>query len=209
MRTYVYIDGLNLYYRALQHTQWKWLDLLALCEQALEPRNRILKIKYFTSRVVKTERDPQQPERQNTYLRALQHLYPEKIKVRLGHFLSSPGRFPLADPAEKGRIVDVMRLEEKGSDVNLAVHLLNDAWRDRYDCAVLITNDSDMAEGMRLVKLEHPQKLLGLISPARENHSRELRAHADFFIRLKRRWLKKSQLPDPIPGTDLRKPSYW
>ena len=209
MRTYVYIDGLNLYHRALQHTQWKWLDLSALCEQALEPRNRILKIKYFTARVVRTERDPRQPERQNTYLRALRHLYPEKIEIHLGHFLSKLVRLPLADPAEKGQIVEVMRMEEKGSDVNLAVHLLNDAWKDRYDCAVLITNDSDMAEGMRLTKLEHPQKLLGWISPAQQNHSRELRRQADFFTRLKSRWLKESQLPDPIPGINLRKPIVW
>lgn len=209
MRTYVYIDGLNLYYRAVKRTRWKWLDVFALCEQALKPHHRILKIKYFTARVLKTANDPRKPERQNTYLRALQHTYPEKFEIHLGHFLSKPARFPLADPAKKGQIVEVMRAEEKGSDVNLAVHLLNDAWKDRYDCAVLITNDSDMAEGMRLTKLEHPEKRLGLVSPAQRRHSRELREQADFFIRLETCWLKESQLPDPIPGINLQKPPNW
>lgn len=209
MRTYVYIDGLNLYHRAVKYTRWKWLDVFALCKQALKPHHRILKIKYFSARVLKTAHDPRKPERQNTYLRALQHTHPEKLEIHLGHFLIKPARFPSADPAQKGRIVEVMRLEEKGSDVNLAVHLLNDAWKDRYDCAVLITNDSDMAEGMRLTKLEHPQKRLGLMSPARRRHSRALHKQADFFIRLEPCWLRGSQLPDPIPGVDLRKPASW
>lgn len=209
MRTYIYIDGLNFYYRTLRGTPWKWIDLLALCERALQPHHQILKIKYFTTRVLKTAYDPRKPERQNTYFRALQHVHPDKLEIYLGHFLRKPARCPLADPAEKGRVVDVIRTEEKGSDVNLSVHLLNDAWKDRYDCAVLITNDSDMTEGMRLTKLEHPQKRLGLISPVRKNHSRELRAQTDFFIRLESRWLKESLLPDPIPNTDLRKPSSW
>ena len=37
------------------------------------------------------------------------------------------------------------KTEEKGSAVNLAVHLLNDGWLDAYDCAVVISNDSDLA----------------------------------------------------------------
>lgn len=49
-------------------------------------------------------------------------------------------------------MVDIIKTEEKGSDVNLAVHLLNDGWLDAYDCAVVVSNDSDLAEAMRLVK---------------------------------------------------------
>ena len=209
MRTYVYIDGMNLYYRALRSTRWKWLDLLSLCERALHPRHRILKIKYFTTRVLETPHDRRKSERQNTYLYALQHYRRERVETYLGHFLRKPAKFPLADPAENGRVVEVIRTEEKGSDVNLSVHLLNDAWKDRYDCAVLITNDSDMAEGMRLTKLEHPGKRLGLMSPNRKHSSIELRRHADFFMNMKSRWLRDSQLPDPIPGTNFRKPSSW
>lgn len=209
MRTYVYIDGLNLYYRALRNTRWKWLDLLSLCEQALQPRHRILKVKYFTTRVLETPHDRRKSERQNSYLYALQHHRREKVEVYLGHFLRKPAKCPLADPAENGRVVEVIRTEEKGSDVNLAVHLLNDAWKDRYDCAVLITNDSDMAEGMRLTKLEHPEKQLGLMSPIRKRSSIELRKHADFFMHMKPRWLRDAQLPNPIPGTNFRKPSSW
>lgn len=209
LRTYVYVDGLNLYFRALRHTPWKWLDLYALCEQALKPRHRILKIKYFTSRVLPAPEDPFKFQRQDVYLRALREYRPKETEFYFGHFLRKRAKFPLADPAENGRIVDVLRAEEKGSDVNLAVHLVSDAWEDLYDCAVLVSNDSDMLEGMRLTKEKHPKKLLGLISPARKFHSRPLRAQADFFIRLRPSNLRAAQLPNPIPGTNLRKPSRW
>ena len=70
---------------------------------------------------------------------------------------------PNAKPSPN--IVEVIKTEEKGSDVNFAVHLLNDTWKDRYDCTVLGTNNSDMTEAMRLVKKEFRNKRLGLITP--------------------------------------------
>ena len=67
-----------------------------------------------------------------------------------------------ADNEEK--FVYVIRTEEKGTDVNLAVNLLNDMWLDKYDCAVIISNDSDLAEAMCLVR-KHSEKILILIPP--------------------------------------------
>ena len=51
MRTYIYIDGFNLYYGALKGTPYKWLDVKALFGAILRPDNEILKIKYYTARV--------------------------------------------------------------------------------------------------------------------------------------------------------------
>jgi len=112
--------------------------------------------------------------------------------------------------------VRILKTEEKGSDVNLAVHLLNDAWRDVYDCAVVVSNDSDLAESMRLVRLHHPAKVIGLIFPrqggagARHAHpSRELARHAHFVKHLGRTVLAACQMPSPIPGTTIHKPPGW
>ncbi len=55
------------------------------------------------------------------------------------------------DPAQK---VWVDKTEEKGSDVNLASHLLRDAYTGKFEVAVLITNDSDLAEPVRIVAQE-------------------------------------------------------
>lgn len=106
--------------------------------------------------------------------------------------------------------VEVWKTEEKGSDVNLAIHLLNDAWLDSYDCAIVVSNDSDLAESMYLVKAQ-TRKLIGLVTPgapARKT-SKELRDHADFVKPVRKWMLEQSLLPDPIPGTTIRKPRGW
>ena len=105
-------------------------------------------------------------------------------------------------------MVEIIRTEEKGSDVNLAVHLLNDSWLSACDCAVVVTNDSDIAETMRLVK-ERRNARVDLVTPGNRHPSLQLRAHADFARRIRGAALARSQLPDPIPGTRLRKPDRW
>ena len=151
MRTFVYVDGLNLYYGTLKGTPFKWLDPVALLERILQPHHDIVKLKYFTARVSGTPADQSKPQRQDVYLRALQRYRPE-VEVYFGHFLRHRVRAPLARPAGPLRTVEVIKTEEKGSDVNLAVHLLNDGWLDVYDCGVVVSNDSDIAEAMRLVR---------------------------------------------------------
>ena len=89
----------------------------------------------------------------------------------------------------------------------MAVHLLNDAWLDAFDCAVILSNDADLAESLRLVKLHH-KKLIGIVTPV-IYPSKELIAHADFVKRVREGVLKISQLPDPIPGTTIYKPKTW
>jgi hypothetical protein len=71
MRTYVYIDRFNLYYRAVKGTPHKWLDFNALFLHLLSSKNQIISIKYFTA-LVSGKFDPDQPIRQKTFLRALQ-----------------------------------------------------------------------------------------------------------------------------------------
>ena len=208
MRTFVYVDGFNLYYGVLKGSPYKWLDLLVLFQRMLQPRHRILAIKFFTARVSVTPDDPSKPQRQDTYLRALQ-LYRPEVEVYFGHFLSHKVRLPLAAPTTRQRTVEVIRTEEKASDVNLAVHLLNDCWLNAYDCALVVTNDSDIAEAMRLVKQQH-RKLIGLATPGNRHPSRQLTAHADFSLRIRNKTvLQQSQLPDPIPGTTIHKPATW
>ena len=76
--------------------------------------------------------------------------YIPQLRIKLGLFQQRKVMMPRADNEEK--FVYVIRTEEKGTDVNLAVNLLNDMWLDKYDCAVIISNDSDLAEAMCLVR---------------------------------------------------------
>jgi uncharacterized LabA/DUF88 family protein len=204
-RTYVYIDGFNLYYRCLRKTPHKWLDLSRLCEHLLPPdKHQILKIKYFTARVQSRPYDVDAPTRQNAYLLALQsHI--RHLEIIYGQFLSHPVRRPLAPP--KSGMVDIIHTEEKGTDVNLAVHLLNDAWRDEYECGVVISNDSDLAEAMRLAKDRN--KIIGWLAPGGNCLSHTLKDIPHFIKIIRAKNLAASQLPPVIPGTNIHKPEKW
>lgn len=214
VRTYVYIDGFNFYYGAVKDTPYKWLDFKNLLLNLLDPKHQILSIKYFTSQVT-GKIDSNQPIRQKTYIRALKKYIPE-ISVYFGHFLSHNVFKPLAYPPDqrlfgkKIKFAKIIKTEEKGSDVNLAVHLLNDGWLDLYDCAVILSNDSDLSESLKMVKA-HRKKMIGLLTPWRyqSQQSKELLKYADFVKIVRKGPLSISQLPDPIPGTTLHKPPVW
>ena len=207
MRTIVYVDGFNLYYGCLKNTPWKWLDLVALSKGVLQPHHEIVAVKYFTARVPGTPNDPAKPQRQDVYLQALQHFRPE-VKAYFGYFLRHKVHMPLAERTDDGRTVEVLKTEEKGSDVNLAVHLLNDCWLDRFECAIVVSNDSDLAEAMNLVK-QHSGKIIGLVTPRIKQRSENLRVHAHFVRPIRPGGLQSAQLPDRIPGTNFRKPAGW
>ena len=93
--------------------------------------------------------DPGARSRQDTYLRAVDTLPREIVTVHHGLFLSGTRWMPRADG--KGN-VRVIKTEEKGSDVNLASHLLLDAHDRDYEAALVISNDSDLIEPIRLVQ---------------------------------------------------------
>jgi hypothetical protein len=207
MRTSIYVDGFNLYFRAVKGTPYKWLDLKKLSSLLLQPHHRITQIKYFTA-IVSGKFDPSQPNRQKTYIRALKSYIPE-LSVHYGHFLSHQVRMLNAPLTQPSTYSTVYKTEEKGSDVNLAVHLLNDAWLDRFDCAVLISNDSDLAEPLRLIR-NQTNKMIGIFSPVIKGHpSKELQQYAHFMQQIRLGTLQQSQLPNIIPGTNITKPKSW
>jgi uncharacterized LabA/DUF88 family protein len=206
-RTIVYVDGFNFYYGAVRGTSWKWLDPVAMFQKVAGPQNNIVQVKYFTARVQPSASDPDVNVRQDTYLRAVAAYCP-LIELHFGHFLRHRVRMEHANPPPAS--VEVWKNEEKGSDVNLALQLLNDAWQGAYDCAVVVSNDSDLAEALMLVKQQH-RKLIGLVTPGAPTRktSRQLSKYADFVKPIRTWMLQQSQLPDPIPGTKIHKPANW
>jgi uncharacterized LabA/DUF88 family protein len=202
------VDGFNLYYGALKNTPYKWLDLKALFTYLLAANNEIVAIKYFTARVSNTPSDPNKANHQDVYIRALRKTCPQ-IQVHFGQFTTHNVKAKLVTPINGIRYADVIRTSEKGSDVNLAVHLLNDAWLGGYDCAVMVSGDSDLAESIRLVKTFHAQKKVGLITMGKRQASKELIKEVDFVRNISTAALANSQLPDAIPETNLTKPPDW
>jgi uncharacterized LabA/DUF88 family protein len=206
LRANVYIDGFNLYY-ALKPTCYKWLDVDLLCRLLL-PKHSVQRIRYFTARVEARPGDSGQRQRQDVYLRALATI--PHLSVHLGTFLSHPVPAIRADsPVGKPRFVSVIKTEEKGSDVNLATHLLLDGFRGDYDVAAVISNDSDLTEPVRAVRDE--LKLpIGVLCP-HDNPSYQLRTAATFWREIRTATLAKAQFSDTLTDArgEFHKPERW
>ncbi len=207
MRTNVYVDGFNLYYGAVKDTPYKWLDLGKLC-QLLLPRHKVNRIRYFTARITPRPNDPQQLQRQQTYIRALETI--PNLSVHYGSFLSNKKRLPLANPPPNGpRTVEVLVTQEKGSDVNLATYLIVEGITKDYDVAVIVSNDSDLALPASFVR--HQLGLsIGILNPHRKP-SRELYKVANFYKPIRKSVLRASQFPPTLTdahGT-ITKPATW
>ena len=208
MRTAVYVDGFNLYYRALKGTPFRWLDLDLLSRQLVQPRNKITSIRYFTARVKPSAHKPNQHVRQDAYLRAIKSQIPH-LTIHEGQYSQHVVDMPLAVAPPRGsRLVKVIKNEEKGSDVNLAVHLLNDAWSEEFDVALVISNDSDLAEAIRLARAKGLPIGVANPDPIRRMNA-ELYGAASFKRRIEHKHLQAAQLPSPIPGTTITKPQTW
>jgi uncharacterized LabA/DUF88 family protein len=105
-------------------------------------------------------------------------------------------------------IAEVHAMEEKGSDVNLAAHLLNDAWKGSFDAAAVFSNDTDLVEPIRMVTVERNKPVL-VVCPGRWAMAQALERVSTHQRYIHKAMLVASQFPDPIPGTTIRKPATW
>ena len=209
MITNVYIDGFNLYYRALKDTPFRWLDPRKLAE-TLFPSDSIHRVCYFTARLDVRPSNPGQAQRQLIYLRALATL--PGFDSYFGVFRSGVKRRPLVEPVPGlPTHVLVRDSEEKGSDVNLATRLLVDGFNEEYEQAVVVSNDADFAGAMRYVRDDLGLRVT-LVNPDSKNSSpRELADAATYVKRLWKSNLRRSLFPDTL--TDevgvITKPGGW
>jgi hypothetical protein len=142
------------------------------------PNDRVIAIKYYTARISARPGNPGTPNDQQIYLRALRTI--PNLSITYGHFLTHPVSMALTGVTPTKRVW-VDKTEEKGSDVNLAAHLVRDAFRAAFQVAVLITNDSDLAEPVRIVRQELNLPV-GILNP-HQHHSAELKRVATFLKR--------------------------
>lgn len=215
LETNVYIDGFNLYY-AIKFSPYKWLDLSSLCRNLL-PRHTINLIRYFTAHVKPLPHDLDVKTRQDFYFRALKTLKDLELHDN-GEFVSWDKLIPQSPLAyvrgknKSPQKVNVLKTEEKGSDVNLASWLLTDCFNGCFDCAVVISNDSDLATPIEIVT-QRCKKPVKVINPGKPLYaSKKLaRVSTSNFITIHPWVYAKSQLPPTLTdaiGT-FTKPSRW
>jgi uncharacterized LabA/DUF88 family protein len=207
MKTIVYVDGFNLYYGAVKDNPYKWLNVHRMCELLL-PQNKIVGIKYFTAKIYPRPDDPQKHIRQLVYLRALETL--PNFEIIYGHYLSHVVSMPLANPPTKGsKFAQVIKTEEKGSDVNLAVHMLNDGYQRIYELAVIVSNDSDLLSAIQIVQNDLNLNV-GILNP-QKHPSKVLKNEALFLKKIRPGVLRASQFPKTMKDAkgSFYKPKGW
>lgn len=217
---------------------WRWLDVRALAESLLTPSwrdrgARVERVVYCTARVSGAE-DQSSPNEQDVYIRALLE-HGSVDHVAFGTFVSRVRRAPLAEHAGKGRpvaararwpvrvrdgagrdipnasfMVSYLDREEKGTDVNVATHLLVDVLLGFVQAAIVISNDSDLELPLRIARRNVP---VGVVNPTNRPLAGKLHGswfegpHDHWWQRIDEDRYRSHQLPDLVGR--YRKPAGW
>ena len=159
---------------------------------------------------------------QQSYHRALETLYPDTLKIIKGYYsLERAKLLEYVNPPDKNRRVPVWRLEEKETDVNIALEAYRDALKEDVSQQVFVSNDTDLAPVVRALREDlGPQIRLGIIFPIRDPKSpnghrpgnKSLSRFADWTRHhITDAELSESQLPASVPTKKkpIKKPDYW
>lgn len=227
-RTIIYIDGYNLYYSRLKGTAYKWLDVGTLFrEQILKPHDpsaNVVCIKYFTSPVKASyaRHGVASEHAQTQYHRALKATHGDLLEIIQGFHIFGTTNMPLhvegAEP-DKQNLAPVWMIEEKQTDVNLALQVYRDAVRGECDQQVICTNDSDLEPALQLVREDAPNVRIGLVVPLRDKvlscnavTNKRLTSKADWVRKhILDAELESSQLPKSVntKKKPAQKPPHW
>jgi len=199
-RINVYIDGFNLYHSTLQfsHPNYRWLNLLELSKRLINPKTEEIQTVYYFSALVTWK--PEKAKKHLLYIHALRTVGVIDI---LGKFNPRDRRCPLCQRLYQAH-------EEKKTDINIAITLLGDAVLDKFDTALILSGDSDLAPVTTKLRQLYPEKKIGIIVPQNQS-AMHLKQHADFFKKIQDRDLKKSLLPEQVTynGRTITAPIGW
>jgi hypothetical protein len=228
--TAVYIDGYNLYYGRIRGTPYKWLDVVTLFERLLhgqDPASRVTAVRYFSAPCLAKFATHGQAsmQAQAAYHQALLQRHPSRFTLTLGtHAFDRDGtllpRYVHGARFDRNDRVRVWKLEEKQTDVNLALAMYRDACAGQFQQLVICSNDSDAAPVLEAVRADFPGLTIGVVTPRHppdggrrhRNSLSSLSGHADWTRHyLLDEELAASQLPARIPTRKkpIDKPPHW
>ena len=235
LRTRVYVDGYNLYYGCLKGTPYKWLDLLSLFERRILPSVYLTDaqgcpgsfclaappaIKFFTAKILQNvARSSDSVSSQARYYTALRKTYPDRVEVIEGYYALNQMKVRVVNPAALHRAprdceeVQAWKVEEKQSDVNLALHAFHDAMVGNVDQAVIVTNDTDIAPALKMIRGLTSVRI-GLVVPT-SRHQRVPNTELASFAHWVRTHITQAELSDcQLPRVILGrrptvKPESW
>lgn len=201
MRVSAFVDGFNLYHAIndLGQNHLKWVNLRLLVEQFTEKGvHEVGDVFYFSAYC---NWNKSRENRHRVYIRALRHF---GVTTVMGNFKEKPVTCRSCGDSWSSH-------EEKQTDVNLAISLVREAYKDTYDRAIVISGDSDFIPAFKLVDEFFPQKSIKIISPPGRFHSKELGRAVQKRASIRPEHLAESLLPEEFPsktGLIVRPPEY-
>ncbi len=187
-RLICFVDGFNLYHAldSLRQQHLKWLDLRKLFSHFVRSKSQIITQVLFFSAYPTWK--PDSYHRHRLYVSAL--MASGVIPV-MGHFKKKSKMCLKCGAKWEGH-------EEKETDVNLALALLDLAYKDMYDRALVLSRDSDLAPAIRKVKQNFPEKQITILAPHNYRHSAELIKAADDHTTISLKHISTSLFPAHI-----------
>ena len=187
------------------------------------PEAEIIKLKFFTTDIKANlaSRGQLAHKSQQDYHRAIYECYPTTIEIIKGYHSHDRAILPVyKKPPEKNDRVSVWRLEEKQTDVNIALHMYRDSVKKEANQIVLVSNDTDLEPALKMIRLDLGEQIrIGVVIPvpkptekAHRPPNKKLSDYADWTRRyILDNELKNCLLPDLIPTKKkpIRKPEYW
>lgn len=208
-RCTIYVDGFNLYYGVLEdNPQWKWLNLQTFFE-ALRPDEEVVAVKYFTAEIEPEKRSSPKRDRQKRYFRALRML--PKIHLIFG-------RYQLRWVTCRAQCRQKYQTpEEKKTDVNIAVAMINDTLQGLTDTMVLVSGDSDIEPAVKWIRENHPEIKITVYVPVLPDNAHARRNDHYLSMGVACRPLPLALLSEHIlsdvvvmpDGTTLTRPAEW
>ncbi len=131
------------------------------------------------------------PEAKSRHLRYVKALIAEGVTPVMGKFKNKDRKCSKCGYKWQSH-------EEKETDVNIALALVNLAYQDKYDRALLISNDSDLAPAIHMVRNNFPHKNITTIVPPNYRHSNELIQASSDKAKITVDHLKRCLMPEYV-----------
>lgn len=199
-RAIFFVDGFNLYHSINDDEElhpYKWLNLKSLSNHFINKNIEINKILFFTSMV---KGNPIKYNRQECYHKALRFL---DIKIILGKRKEAEIKCRLCNGTFN-------IFEEKKTDVNIAVKLIEYAFDDLYDVAYIISGDSDLVPAIEYVQDKLNKDIWCLFPIGR--HAMDMKSSASGYTQMTSTHYKAHRLPDSFidkKGRTIKSPTEW
>lgn len=177
-RVTFYVDGFNFYYGLATSSKhdptWKkyyWIDVVKLFQSFLGENQSLEKVIYFTASPL----DSDKSSRQSSFLNANKLINGDKFEIVRGKYIEKPIHCDFCHNT-------FMRPEEKKTDVNISVRMMEDCINNRTDNLILVSADSDLIPPLESITKNFSDKVIKVYFPP-TRYSRDIKD----FLYLKRK----------------------